>query len=175
MAVQPDGKIIVVGSSAMPAGTQVSLVRYLRDGGVDTSFGKGGKVITAVGRGSDAGTAVALQADGKIVVAGRTDSGTTSTGYDFMLLRYNSDGSADTRFGNAGKVVTDFNGKSDVAHAILIQPDGKIVVGGESLVAANTTGWILRSRVTLRTACWTTALATAANSPPLLRPVAAPM
>lgn len=130
VAVQPDGKVIVAGSTAMPTGTFVSLVRYLRDGGLDTSFGTGGKLVTQVGTRSDVAAAVALQADGKIVVAGSSDQ--VATGLDFLVLRYNADGSLDAGFGNGGKVVTAIGDDSDRAWAVAIQADGKIVVAGES-------------------------------------------
>ncbi len=131
VAVQADGKVIVAGSSATANGTVVSLVRYGRDGGLDTTFGVGGKVLTTVGaHGNDAAQAVAVQPDGRIVVAGASDQG--ATGLDFAVLRYQADGSLDASFGNAGKVVADFAGDTDRAWALLVQPDGKIVVGGEA-------------------------------------------
>ena len=140
VVVQPDGKLIVAGSSALNTGTVVSLVRYGRDGELDITFGTGGKVTTAIGASNDVATALTLQPDGRIIVVGRADMGGDSTGYDFAVLRYNADGSPDISFGSNGKVVTDFHGGADVAHAVVLQPDGKIVVGGESMVAANTTG-----------------------------------
>lgn len=131
VAVQVDGKVIVAGSSAIAGGTVVSLVRYGRDGSLDTTFGVGGKVLTTVGsRGNDAAQAVAVQADGRIVVAGASEQG--ATGLDFAVLRYDTDGRLDTSFGNAGKVVIDFAGDTDRAWALLLQPDGRIVVGGEA-------------------------------------------
>jgi uncharacterized delta-60 repeat protein len=140
VAVQSDGKIIVAGSSAISTGTVVSLARFSRDGQLDVTFGIGGKVLTAVGDRSDAAYALALQPDGKIVVAGRSDQTASGNGYDFMVLRYTVDGALDTTFGNGGKVLTDIAHKNDIAHALLIQADGKIVVGGESLVNSSTTG-----------------------------------
>ena len=131
VAVQADGKIIVAGSSATASGTCISLVRFLRDGAVDTSFGVAGKVLTQVGaRGNDAAQAVAVQPDGRIVVAGASDQG--ASGLDFVVLRYRADGSLDPAFGDGGKVVADFAGGTDRAWALLLQPDGKIVAGGEA-------------------------------------------
>ena len=131
VAVQADGKVIVAGSSATATGTWISLVRFLRDGGLDPSFGVGGKVITQVGtHGNDVAQAIAVQADGRIVVAGASDQG--ATGLDFVVLRYKADGSLDTAFGDGGKVVADFAGDSDRAWAVLLQADGRIVVGGEA-------------------------------------------
>lgn len=137
-AVQADGKIVVAGSSATTAGTQISLVRYTRDGVLDPGFGNAGKVMTLVGSSAtgnnDQALAVAVQGDGKLVVAGRSKQ---AAGDDFVLVRYNADGSLDAGFGNGGKVLTDFAGGTDVARAILIQADGKIVVGGDATMATS--------------------------------------
>ncbi len=130
VAVQPDGKVLVAGSSATPTGTFVSLVRYGRDGGLDTSFGTAGKLITQIGTHNDAAAAIALQADGKIVVAGASDQ--NGSGLDFAVLRYLPSGVLDTTFGTGGKVVTAIGNDSDRAWAVAIQADGKIVVAGES-------------------------------------------
>lgn len=133
-AVQADGRLIVAGSSAAGSGTQISIVRYGRDGTLDTSFGNAGRVMPAMGaQGNDQALAIALQPDGKILVAGRSDG-------DFVLLRLNADGSADTGFGSAGRVRIDFAGGTDVARALLVMPDGKIVIGGEASAAGSTTG-----------------------------------
>jgi uncharacterized delta-60 repeat protein len=132
VAVQSDGKVLVAGASSTIKGTKVSLLRYGRDGGLDTSFGNGGKVLTALGaRGNDSASAIAVQADGKIVVAGSSDQGGTA-GLDFALLRYNADGSLDATFGNGGIVLTDLGSATDRAWAVLLMADGKIVLGGET-------------------------------------------
>ena len=131
VAVQADGKVVVAGSSAVVGGTRLSLVRYQRDGALDAGFGNGGKVLVSVGaRGNDAANAVAVQADGKIVVAGASDQG--ASGLDFVLLRFNADGTPDAGFGNGGQAITDFGSDSDRAWAVLVMADGKIVVGGET-------------------------------------------
>ncbi|MDX3248117.1 calcium-binding protein [Streptomyces sp. ME18-1-4] len=95
-------------------------------GDLDPTFGTGGKVITNFG-GTDFATSV--QADGKIVAAGFTSAGGAN---DFALARYNTNGSLDTTFGTGGKVTTDFGGTNDGAHAVAVQPDGKIVAAGQS-------------------------------------------
>lgn len=134
VAVQADGRVLVAGFgvTATATGTDFLLVRHLRDGGLDTSFGTGGKVTTGfnnAGR-SDEALAVAVQPDGKILVAGTSDQG--ATGYDFALARYNADGTLDTTFGNVGRVTTSFGNGADKAYALLLQPDGKIVLAGDS-------------------------------------------
>jgi uncharacterized delta-60 repeat protein len=132
VTVQADGKVVVAGSARTIGGTQLSVLRYGRDGGLDATFGNGGKVLTAVGtHGDDVATAVAVQPDGKIVVAGASNQG-GAAGLDFALLRYNADGSRDATFGNGGIVLTDFGSASDRAWALLLMADGKIVLGGET-------------------------------------------
>ena len=71
---------------------------------------------------------MALQRDGKIVAAGSTAGGVPNT-YDWIVVRFNIDGSLDTSFGNNGKVITDI-GRLDTSRAIAVQPDGRIVVAG---------------------------------------------
>ena len=134
IAIQPDGKIIAAGGNVY--GTKSALARYNTDGSLDLSFGKGGKVITS---GSDA-SAVALQADGKIVTVGEINfkelPGDSSFRYGFGAIRYNHDGSLDISFGQGGKVGIDsfFSGTraGDKAVDVVIQPDGKIVIAGQT-------------------------------------------
>ncbi|MFT7775101.1 hypothetical protein [Roseateles sp.] len=139
VAVQADGKLVVAGFGVFSTatGTDFMLVRYLRDGGLDSRFGKGGKVSTAFGNAgrSDEAQAVAVQPDGKILVAGSSDQG--ATGYDFALARYLPDGMLDTGFGRDGRVTTSFGNGTDKAYALLLLPDGRIVVGGDSHQGAN--------------------------------------
>jgi uncharacterized delta-60 repeat protein len=130
LILQPDGKIIVVGDIVnLPANTNhdFGLARYNSDGTLDASFGSGGKVVTDFFRTADSAQAVALQANGKIVTAGYVYGG--GIDYDFGLARYNPDGSLDRTFGTNGKINTDFSGR-EMAGAVTIQPDGKIIAGG---------------------------------------------
>src|SRR5437773_1716576 len=101
------------------------------DGDLDKSFGAGGKVITDFSGGEDEATAVAIQNDGKIVAVGSTIKPLVATNRDFALARYNPDGSLDKNFGSGGKVATDF-GNSDIALAVAIQRDDKIVTAGKA-------------------------------------------
>lgn len=95
---------------------------------LDTTFGSGtGKVISAIGSGEDTARALALQPDGKIVVAGTCYNGTDN---DFCLARYLPNGVLDATFGSGGKVITDVTTSVDNANALVLQPDGKIVVAG---------------------------------------------
>jgi uncharacterized delta-60 repeat protein len=131
LALQGDGRFVLVGSLAIGSGvtatTDFALMRLNADGSPDTSFGSAGTVTTAVSNERDAAQAVALQADGKIIVAGHTSNINTN----FAVARYNIDGTLDTGFGNGlGVLTVDFFGFTDSAESVLVQPDGKIVVGG---------------------------------------------
>jgi uncharacterized delta-60 repeat protein len=97
-------------------------------GNLDPTFGLGGKRTTDIYGDDDVGEAVAIQPDGKIVVAVGAFSADGLS--DFVLVRYNADGSLDSSFGNGGKIITDFFGDLDVAFGVAIQPDGKIIAVG---------------------------------------------
>jgi uncharacterized delta-60 repeat protein len=126
VAIQVDGKIVATGSTFSGGFQQFALVRYNADGSLDTSFGSSGKVTTDFGLGSGFGGALAIQSDGKIVAAGRAGS-------DFVLARYNGEGSPDASFGSGGKVTTDFGGVLfDAAFGVALQSNGKIVAAGSA-------------------------------------------
>lgn len=135
VAVQADGRIVVAGTAQSGADTSTddfALTRYLPDGTLDADFGNGGKVTTDFAGSADRGHAVAIQADDKIIVAGEATSGTQKS---FALVRYHSDGVIDTSFGNAGVVLTPFSDRDSRAYEIVVQPNGKIVVAGDSFHA----------------------------------------
>ena len=100
------------------------------DGDLDPLFGSGGMVMTDIGKSTDLAEAVAIQADGKLVVVGTTYKNNDFSNEDFVVTRYNTDGTLDITFGNQGKVRTDFPGLAAVPSSVVIQPDGKIVVAG---------------------------------------------
>ncbi|MFQ5806006.1 MAG: hypothetical protein ACE5I3_06105 [Phycisphaerae bacterium] len=132
IAVQADGKIVVAGQSSTgyPTYFDFALARYNHDGTLDVSFGTEGTVSTDFAGGNDYARAVAIQVDGKIVVAGYRYSG-YSTGWDFALARYDTDGTLDTSFGTNGLVTTHFGSRFEYAYALAIQADGKIVAAGQ--------------------------------------------
>src|SRR5262249_33815551 len=103
------------------------------NGDLDETFGIGGKVTTDLSGGEDEARGVAIQPDGKIVVVGLSDG----SDLDFAVARYNPDGTLDITFGNEGAVTTDFGGNRDVASAVVIQPDGKILVAGTATTGLN--------------------------------------
>lgn len=129
VAIQPDGKILVAGTAGAVHGGDFAIVRLDRDGTLDTTFGDGGKVLTDFAGGNDSIYALALQPDGKIVAAGTAV--VQGTSWDFAVARYNADGTLDTTFSGDGKQTTAVGTSYDMAYAVLVQPGGKIVLGGE--------------------------------------------
>ncbi len=129
VAVQSDGKIVVAGRVFQGSGNNdIALARYNANGSLDTSFDADGKVSTDFGSGkNEEARDVAVQSDGKIVVAGWAYNGNNN---DFMLARYNANGSLDTSFDTDGKVTTAIGSGDDRGYAMAVQSDGKIVVAG---------------------------------------------
>src|SRR4029077_17947339 len=94
----------------------------------DPGFGSAGTASTALGENA-AAHGIALQADGKLVVVGTR---AFSPNPNFVVARYDSNGSLDTGFANAGALSIDFFGFEDIGENVLVQPDGRIVVGGQA-------------------------------------------
>lgn len=154
VAVQPNGKIVVVGDTKGAPGIFVML-RYNSNGSIDTGFGTNG-IAYAASQQVSTGRAIALQSDGKIVVAGakyvngcQTDpqsqncidsNGKFYEYLDFWVARFNSDGEKDNSFGTAGEMATNINsrGNDDQGRGVAIQPDGKIIVAGHADVSIHT-------------------------------------
>ena len=129
VAVQTDGKIVVVGYATAGNTEKFALARYNADGTLDTSFGDSGRVMTSVGISGSNATGVALQKDGKIVVAGYAVKN-SGRDYDFACVRYNTDGRLDQSFGDGGKIMTSVGQGDDKANSLAVQSDGKIIVAG---------------------------------------------
>lgn len=129
-ALQADGKIIIVGNSnSYLDGSSFLVARYLPNGALDTTFGTGGYVTTLFGNHCTA-QSIVLQKDGKIVVAGSTYVPSQNVVYsDIMIVRYNENGTLDTSFDIDGIKIETLDYPQFV-NALLIQADGKMVVGG---------------------------------------------
>ena len=132
VAIDQSGRIVVAGSAGPAFGTDFAVARYRAlDGSLDDpGFGPDGYRKTDFGSGQEVATGVAVQKDGKIVVAGTDLS-------DFLLARYNTDGTLDSSFSGDGKQRTSFTASSDIATGMVIQPDGRIVVAGRAFTGAS--------------------------------------
>jgi uncharacterized delta-60 repeat protein len=131
MAIQSDGKIVIVGGSI----SDFVLARYNTNGSLDPTFGTNGLVTHSMLSGSseEIARAVAIQPDGKIVVAGHTGQfgrpgRPANNRFDHAVVRYNANGSVDTTFGNGG-VASSLVGR---IFAMALQPDGGIIVVGDA-------------------------------------------
>jgi uncharacterized delta-60 repeat protein len=142
--IQPDGKIVAVGSANNPATYyDFAAVRYLSNGAIDTTFGVAGKVSTDFGvAGFDRAHSAALQADGRIVAAGfaiSQDGGVQN----FAVARYTSSGVLDTTFSRDGITQIDFGSCCQSAYEVLLQSDGKIITVGYANTESSDSDFLL--------------------------------
>ncbi len=122
VAIQSDGKVVIAGSS----NGDILVIRYNANGSLDTTFDGDGMVTKDISSGDDSANAIAIQSDGKILVAGSAYHGSNQ---HLVIVRYNTNGSLDTSFATAGIYDYSLTGDNQL-NGILLQTDGKIVVGG---------------------------------------------
>jgi uncharacterized delta-60 repeat protein len=127
LVLQPDGKLVAVGWTSSGSSPDFALARYEVTGNLDPSFA-GGTVITSFGSFDDQAQAALLQPDGKIIVVGHWSPDSNRAG--FALARYDTDGTLDEGFGGAGTVTAPIGRDEDRASAVVLQPDGRLVVVG---------------------------------------------
>jgi uncharacterized delta-60 repeat protein len=137
VAIQPDGKIVVVGTSVSAGSAKIAIARFGGDGSRDTGFGGSNTgTATTMLTGADYGRAVALRADGKIVVAGV--SGAPGGPSMVLLVRYRADGTLDldngSAFGFGGYVLAPFQ-TMDQSSGLTFDAAGRIVVAGQAAAA----------------------------------------
>jgi uncharacterized delta-60 repeat protein len=134
VAILPGGKIIAAGRSFDGTAFDFAVVRYTKDGELDTSFGDDGIVTTDFASADDRAFAVAVEHGGRVVAAGHTCS---AGGCDFALARYLSDGTLDATFDGDGRVVTAPGPGSGGAFAVAVARKHKIVAAGLRCVGAD--------------------------------------
>jgi uncharacterized delta-60 repeat protein len=151
VAVQPDGRIVVAGSSSDATGADMAVARYTRDGSLDASFDGDGTALVDFG-GEAVARAVALQRDGKLVLAGWAVQPLAAgcCAADFALARLTPAGALDRSFGGDGRVVTDFlpgaeNGQ-DAAHTVVVREDGRILAAGSAVAGGGVDVGVARYR-----------------------------
>jgi uncharacterized delta-60 repeat protein len=132
VTLQPDGKIVVAGSSR-PANLDVCTVfRLNANGSLDTGFGNGGVALSGVTVAltqSPECNAPTVLPDGKILVAVGGSSGSSGR---LGLIRFKSDGSPDLAFGVGGVAVVGTTNNIVQGRTVTVQPDGKTIAGGSS-------------------------------------------
>src|SRR5262245_4740532 len=129
VAIQSDGGIVTAGEWFECFGDRdcehdVMITRYHADGTLDTTFSEDGMAFGICGRAN----AAAIQADGKIVAAGAVCGGRAKA--HFLVARFDADGTLDATFGREGKVLTKFTSHGDLAAAVALQSDGKVIAAG---------------------------------------------
>ncbi len=138
-ALGRNGKIVAAGVAECAGPERFAVARYLTNGALDKTFSNNGKVQTSVQLGifEQNVAGVAVLPDGKTIVGGAAAyyrPPGAERWSDFALVRFNVNGTLDGTFGGDGKVTTKFqeprcDGPGE-AHALTIQPDGKIVLAG---------------------------------------------
>lgn len=134
--IQPDGKYLLAGTSASNAtGFNFTVVRFTTDGQLDTTFNKIGYANPTInGDSFEECYGAALQPDGKIVLVGRAAQ-FPNLQYDIAVMRFNTDGSLDTTFNGTGILKIGFPSSDEEAYSVVVQPDGKIIVGGSQKIS----------------------------------------
>jgi uncharacterized delta-60 repeat protein len=130
IALQQDGKLVVAGTLIDSLNSDFIITRYHINGDVDSSFGNAGILRTDFGNNdSDRTMKLLIQNDGKLLIGGSTKIGQK---YNFALLRFNSNGSADPLFGNNGKLNFSVDTNNNFLQDFVLKSNGKIVITGVS-------------------------------------------
>lgn len=131
---ESNGDLLVVVnafvSNSTAFGGDVELLRYTSAGKLDTTFGNGGVVVTAIPNIFNPTGGVALDSEGNIVIAGTAAPNSSSNETGFGVARLTPNGQLDTTFGSGGTVTTFFGNENERASALLVQPNGKILIAG---------------------------------------------
>jgi uncharacterized delta-60 repeat protein len=134
MVLQDDGKILLTGRRTSGVSSPLWLARCEGDGTLDVTFGSGGEAVS--GEPDSWGMRLALQGDGKILVAGGVRTPGVFDNGAFLVTRWLPNGKPDARFNGTGAVIinptqsTEPSTFVEQASGVAVQPDGKIVAGG---------------------------------------------
>ncbi len=141
LAIQPDGKIVVVGTvyNDIFSGGIGFLVIRLTNGGVPDSTFSGDGIFGFNFDGSSWAQAVAIQDDGRIVIVGRTNNLSA-----MAVARLTTGGALDSSFSGDGKVLVDFTMGDDEAWDVVMQEDGRILVVGDADTGVGSVAVVVR-------------------------------
>jgi uncharacterized delta-60 repeat protein len=128
-AIDSQGRIVVVGVTNSGANDDFAVARFNPNGTPDLGFSGTGRVTLPIGTGDDAANAVAIDSQDRIVAAGSTANASND---DFALVRFQTNGTPDPAFGAGGKVTSPIGPGDDVALAVAIDSQGRIVAAGRS-------------------------------------------
>lgn len=131
---QPDGKIIVVGGAEDSIGEMIWIMRFTTDGVPDNTFSGDGLITNNLGSTDTGAEAFGLQPDGKILIAGYV-GGYAGNNYadSFYVARFLSNGELDHSFSDDGIVKTFIGESTADVNMLMLQPDGKIIIGGSAI------------------------------------------
>ncbi|MBK7383534.1 MAG: hypothetical protein IPI81_09380 [Flavobacteriales bacterium] len=127
MALQPDGRIVLAGTVWNGTDYDIAAARFLADGSLDPSFSNDGLVTITILAQDDRATGVVQLPDGRIVIGGTMHNGSDE---DFATVCLMPDGSIDPTFGSSGIRILPIGSSYDIATALGVQPDGRILQAG---------------------------------------------
>jgi uncharacterized delta-60 repeat protein len=135
IALQPDGKFVIGGYGINPQTgySDFIVARYTMAGILDNSFGPNGFVATDFNGHFDEVSAIIVQPNGKIVASGVAYNTKADNG-DYALVRFQTDGSLDWKFGCKGTVTGYYEAGTSRMNVVAVQSDGKVVVAGGAYV-----------------------------------------
>ncbi|PVW15257.1 T9SS type A sorting domain-containing protein [Marixanthomonas spongiae] len=131
LVIQNDGTILLGGYSD----DEFAIAKFNTDGSLDTTFGTNGFAITGFGSSLGFIKEIAVQNDGKIVAGGFLLNNNNL--YQMAAARFNADGTTDSSFGTNGEVFFNIDVENDFVDGMVIQDDGKIILGGHTYIDSN--------------------------------------
>jgi uncharacterized delta-60 repeat protein len=134
---QPDGKLVLAGS----AGDDFAIARLLESGEPDPTFGGDGVSTLDFFGLDDSAASVVLQPDGKLTISG--SAGNPFGTRNIAIARFKVDGTLDSGFGDAGRVIVASHGGRDDARSMVQLPDGDLMIAGGTTDSSGSTNPIL--------------------------------
>jgi len=133
VAIQPDGRIVVVGGVRQSTqGTDFGIARFMPDGSLDAGFGTDGRVSVDLDGATDTARAIAVLPDGKILAAGEGQFFNSGGDGDLVVIRLLANGTLDTSFGTDGIARADSGASFEFGNALAVLDDGTIIIGGSA-------------------------------------------